>query len=235
MVCLDMWLGRSLWPELRKTILQLRQLQPNVMLRDRGIGNYGDYYTPERAVPGEKQAADAPWFVIYPLGTDFSFEADAAKHKGTAWIIRNLVDSVAKGGGFMVGVGPNATGEFHPEAQRQLRASGDWLKINGEAIYNTRPRDGTLWSEGDAVRYTRSKERRWVYAFSLQWPGKELLLTSVRPRSGSDIHLVGYRERLRWNYDGSRGLTISLPDNLQDANHQPGQFASAFKIETENG
>ncbi len=235
MVCLDMWLGRSLWPELRKTILQLRQLQPNVMFRNRGIGNYGDYYTPERVVPADKQTADAPWFVIYPLGTDFSYEADAARHKGTEWIVHNLVDSVAKGGGFMVGVGPSAAGEFHPEAQRQLRAAGDWLKINGEGIYGTRPRDGTLWSEGELIRYTRSKDRRWVYAFSLQWPGKELLLTSVMPRSGSDIHLLGYREPLRWNYDGNRGLTISLPDNLQDANHQPGRYAWTVKIETENG
>lgn len=235
MVCLDMWLGRSLWPELRKTILQIRQLQPNVMLRDRGIGNYGDYFTPERVVPSDKQAADAPWFVIYPLGTDFSYEPDAAKHKGTAWIVHNLVDSAAKGGGFMVGVGPNANGEFHPEAQRELRATGDWLKINGEAIFGTRPRDGKLWSEGDTVRYTRSKDRHWVYAFTLLWPGKELLLTSVRPRSGSDIYLLGFPGRLRWNYDASRGLTVSLLDNLQDLNHRPGQLAWIFKIEAENG
>lgn len=234
MVCLDMWLGRSLWPELRKTILQLRELQPNVMFRDRGIGNYGDYYTPERVVPGSKQTADAPWFVIYPLGTDFSYEADAAKHKGTGWIVRNLLDSVAKGGGFMVGVGPSATGEFHPEAQRQLRGAGDWLKVNREGIYSTRPRDGALWSEGDTIRYTRSKDRRWVYAFSLQWPEKQLVLTTVRPRAGSEIHLLGYPEPLRWNYDSSRGLAISLPSNLQDENRQPGQFAWAFKIEAEN-
>lgn len=235
MVCLDMWLGRSLWPELRKTILQLRQLQPNVMLRDRGIGNYGDYYTPERVVPSDKQATDAPWFVIYPLGTDFSYEPDAAKHKGTAWIIRNLVDSVAKGGGFMVGVGPSASGDFHPEAQRQMRATGDWLKINGQGIYNTRPRDGVLWAEGDAIRYTRSKDRRFVYAFILEWQGKELLLTSVRPRFESKIYLLGYPEPLRWNYHPSRGLSILLPDNLQDVTHRPGQFIWTFKIETKSG
>jgi len=235
MVCLDMWLDRSLWPELRKTILQLRNLQPNVMFRDRGIGNYGDYYTPERVVPSDKQAADVPWFVIYPLGTDFSYEPDAAKYKGTEWMVRNLVDSVAKGGGFMVGVGPNANGEFHPEAQRQLRATGDWLKINGEGIYNTRPRDGALWSEGDTIRYTRSKDMRLVYAFILQWPGKELALASVRPRSGSDIRLLGFSEPLRWNYDASRGLSVSFPENLQGAAHQPGQFAWTLKIETVNG
>ena len=235
MLCLDMWLGASLWPELRKTILQLRALQPNVMLRDRGIGNYGDYYTPERVVPGSKQAADGPWFVIYPLGTDFSYEPDAAKHKGTAWIVRNLVDSVAKGGGFMVGVGPDLIGKFHPEAVRQMKDAGAWLKVNGEGIYATRPRDGSLWSEGESVRYTRTKDKGSVYAFSLQWPGKELLLTAAKPRAGSEIHMLGYSDPLPWSYDAARGLTISLPDNLQDETHRPCQYAWAYKIETENG
>jgi alpha-L-fucosidase len=135
----------------------------------------------------------------------------------------------------MVGVGPSATGEFHPEAQRQLRGAGDWLKVNGEGIYSTRPRDGALWSEGDTIRYTRSKDGRWVYAFSLQWPETQLALTSVRPRAGSEIHLLDYPEPLRWNYDSSRGLVVSLPNNLQEPSRQAGQFAWAFKIEAENG
>ena len=135
----------------------------------------------------------------------------------------------------MVGVGPSATGEFHPEAQRQLRAAGDWLKINGEGIYNTRPRDGMLWSEGDTIRYTRSKDGRFVYAFVLQWPGKELSLSSVKPRSRSDIYLLGFAQQLHWSYDANRGLTVSFPDNLQDASHRPSQFAWGLKIEAENG
>src|ERR1039457_1199030 len=134
MMCLDMWLGPRCWPELRKTLLMMRALQPQVMLRNRGIGNYGDYYTPERVVPGSKETSDKPWFTIYPLGTDFSYDPDAAKYKGTAWIVHNLADSVAKGGGFMVGVGPSAHGEFHPEAIRQMKGAGAWLKVNGEAI-----------------------------------------------------------------------------------------------------
>ena len=63
-----------------------------------------------------------------------------------------------------------------------MRATGAWLKINGEAIYATRPRDES-WSEGESIRYTRTKDRKTVYAISLQWPGKELLLTTVRPHS----------------------------------------------------
>src|SRR5215469_14561822 len=145
MMCLDMSLGPRVWPELRKTLMKMRELQPDVMLRNRGIDNYGDYYTPERVVPGSNEASEKPWFCIYPLGSDFSYEPDAAKHKGTEWIVTNLVDTVAKGGGLMIGVGPSPRGEFHPEAIRQMRGAGKWLQVNGEAIYATRPREGTNW------------------------------------------------------------------------------------------
>ena len=159
MLCLDMWFGPKVWPQLRETILHLRKLQPDVMLRARGIGNYGDYYTPEGFVPGDKGNADTPWFVIYPLGSSFSYEQVAENHKGAAWVVRNLVDSVAKGGGFMVGIGPDGDGRFHPTAVSQLKEAGEWLKVNGAGIYATRPRDGDLWSDGPDIRFTRTKDR----------------------------------------------------------------------------
>jgi alpha-L-fucosidase len=67
MICLDIFLGPKVWPELRKTIMKVREIQPEVMFRDRGIGNYGDYYTPERVVPGSKVASTKPCFCIYPF------------------------------------------------------------------------------------------------------------------------------------------------------------------------
>jgi alpha-L-fucosidase len=231
MLCLDIHWGPKLWPRMRETILKLREIQPNVMLRNRGIGNYGDYYTPERVVPSGNVASEVPWMVIYPLGSDFSYEPDPAKHKGTGWIVQNLVDSVAKGGGFMVGVGPSAHGDFHPEAARQLRATGEWLKVNGEGIYATRAREGSSWAEGETIRFTRSKDRLFVYAHALNWPGKQLLLTSVKPKSGSDISMLGLRTPLKWNYDAARGLSIMIPDRLQNEDARPCQYAWTFKVE----
>jgi alpha-L-fucosidase len=235
MMCLDMWLGPRVWPELRKTILKLRELQPDVMLRNRGIGNYGDYYTPERVVPGSKEASDKPWFTIYPLGTDFSYDPDAAKYKGTAWIVHNLADAVAKGGGFMIGVGPSAHGEFHPEALRQMRGAGAWLKVNGEAIYATRAREGSLWSEGDAVRYTQTKDRRFVYAILTEWPGTQVTLKSVRPKDGSRATLLGSGANLSWAFDSAKGTTITLPESLQQGANRPCEHAWSLKIEAAEG
>jgi alpha-L-fucosidase len=230
LMCLDQWLGPAVWPQLRATMKYLRTLQPDVMFRARGIGNYGDYYTPEGFVPGAKENTAMPWMVIYPLGGMWSYQPDASKYHGGDWIVKNLVDIVAKGGNFMVGIGPDATGLFHPKAVEALQYAGAWLRVNGEAIFATRPRPGNDWKEGDAIRFTRTKDGRFIYAISLRWPGEKLVLKSVHPRPGSEITMLGLNTPLPWHSDNA-GLVIELPARLQDPANRPCVQAYTFKIE----
>jgi alpha-L-fucosidase len=146
--------------------------------------------------------------------------------------VHNLADAVAKGGGLQVGVGPSAHGEFHPEAIRQMKGAGAWLKVNGEAIYATRPRKGSLWSEGETVRYTRSKDSRFVYAILSEWPGTQLVLRKVRPAAGSMVALLGSNAKLSWKFDSAQGTIITLPDNLQQADNRPCKYAWTLKFNT---
>jgi alpha-L-fucosidase len=227
MLCLDQYLGKGVWPELKQTIKELRAIQPGIMFRARGIGNYGDYYTPEGFVPGDKENTDMPWMVIYPLATSFSFDKDGSKYKGTKWIIDNLVDAVAKGGNFMVGIGPDGKGNFHPKAVEQLDSTGAWLRVNGEGIYDTRAAD--IWKEGDDIRYTSSKDKAYVYVYSLSWPGKKMVLQSLKPDPGSKIYMFGVKKPLHWEYTDGQ-LVIALPDQLQVAAKRPCQDAWGFKI-----
>jgi alpha-L-fucosidase len=230
MICLDMWFGPSVWPKLRETILELRKIQPDVMLRARGIGNYGDYYTPEGFIPGDKSNTEVPWFVIYPLGRYFSYENDSAQHKGAKWIVKNIIDCAAKGGNFMVGIGPDGKGQFHPEAQRQLRQTGRWLRVYGESIYATRARDASSWKEGDNIRFTRSKDEKIIYAHCFDWPSGELTLKTVKPKKGSKIYLLGIDTPLEWEQNGAGELVIKTPESLLYAIPEDLRLAYSFKI-----
>ncbi|TAM93334.1 MAG: hypothetical protein EPN39_20360, partial [Chitinophagaceae bacterium] len=230
MIDLDQWLGPEVWPQLRDTMIYLRNLCPDVMYRARGIGNYGDYYTPEGFVPGNKENTDTPWFVIYPLGSSFSYDPHPGNYKGADWIVKNLIDSAAKGGNFMAAIGPDGTGKFHPTAVKQLRKTGAWLRVNGEGIYATRPREGDLWKEGEDIRFTRSKDKRTVYAFSYKWPQDKLILSSVKPRRDAEVYMMGMHTPLKWEYDSSRGLIIDIPGELKDTLPPDLQFSFGFKI-----
>jgi hypothetical protein len=105
-------------------------------------------------------------------GRGFSYGGADDHFKGSRWVIQNLADTVAKGGNFMVGIGPDRNGRFSPTAMNQLEEVGQWLKVNGEAIYETRPRPGDLWKEGEDVSFAESRPRKWRTACCKQreWP-----------------------------------------------------------------
>lgn len=63
----------------------------------------------------------------------------APRYRSAANVIHQLCDIVSKNGNLLLNVGPYADGSFHPDAVKELYAIGDWLQVNGEAIYGTHP------------------------------------------------------------------------------------------------
>ncbi|MDR1743046.1 MAG: alpha-L-fucosidase, partial [Dysgonamonadaceae bacterium] len=148
-------------------------------------------------------------------------------YKGSQWIIKNLIDAVAKGGSFMVGIGPDGDGRFHPAAIAQLEETGRWLSVNGEGIYNTRPR--RVWQEDD-IRFTQSKDGRTVYAFTNDLSGMEIRLKSVPVQAGTKVSLLGYNKPLKWEFSNNE-LVISVPKDLLSKMPPVAQEYWTFKIE----
>jgi alpha-L-fucosidase len=141
--------------------------------------------------------------------------------------VHNIVDTAAKRGNFQVGIGPDGTGRFHPAAIEQLKHVGTWLRVCGDGIYATRPREAANWREGESIRFTRTKDNRTVYCFALNWPGKSMVLQSVIPKPGTNITMFGYPEPMKWEFDPALGLKIEIPESLQAEDRRPSPYAWA--------
>lgn len=86
------------------------------------------------------QAKDFPWQTDDRLEDNITWcIVQNPKYKSACTIIHQLCDVTAKNGNLLLNVGPNADGSFHPDAVSILHEIGDWLRVNGEAIYHTRP------------------------------------------------------------------------------------------------
>ncbi|MBP5516299.1 MAG: alpha-L-fucosidase [Bacteroidales bacterium] len=131
-----------------------RDKNPDLIIVDRSVGGkYENYRTPEQTVP-DKPLLDYPWETCMSMGNSWSY-VDSDDYKSTNELIHTLVDVVAKGGNFLLNVGPNADGEIPEPCLQRMEEIGDWLKNNGYAIYGTRPL--APYVDG-RVRYTQSKD-----------------------------------------------------------------------------
>jgi alpha-L-fucosidase len=158
-----------------------------------------------------------------------------------------LVDIVSKNGALLLDVNPAADGVMPEPTVERLLAIGEWLRVNGEAIYGTRP--WKVYGEGPTEvkpgsfgemktsEFTASDFRftsRWktLYAIALGWPqdAPELIMKSPNINDKllakgeiTNIALLGSDEKLTWRHD-AEGLKINLPAQ------KPGNYAHVFKI-----
>lgn len=212
----------AMWPDIKRVIKHARRLQPDVLFRERGIGAYGDFHTPEWHIPDdpnrcEYQSNVRLGQVIYPCWDE---PAD--------WIVEKLIDVVARGGNLQIGYNPLSSGAFPIDAQDRLRTVGQWLAINGQAIYATRPLGPGRFGEGAHVRYTRSKDGRFVYALVTRWPGRELTLRTVR--TSGPVSLLGVPDLNLPVRQTDVDLTISLPKSLPECALRPCARAWVFRL-----
>ncbi len=231
---LDHGLSIDLWDEFKTTLKIIRKNQPNIMIRHRGIGDWGDYFSPEGWHPDNYYDVRIhnrkPWTVIGSTGLHpgYSLPKDQ-KLEPIDSLIHKLIVIVSIGGNLQVGFGPGPDGKFDKAVVNYLEKIGDWLKINGEAIYSTRPR--FIYKEGDSIRFTRSKDHSKIYAIALHWPGQKLILKSVNAVPESSINLLGYEKPLSWTQSDNE-LTIYIPEELQNENNRACKYAYAFRINT---
>jgi alpha-L-fucosidase len=200
---------------------------PGILFVDRAVGGpYEDYRTPEQEVP--EKPLDYPWETCMTMGNSWSYVPDDV-YKSSTRLIHLLVDIVAKGGNFLLNIGPDPTGTLPPESLQRLRDIGTWMKVNGSAIYETRP--VAPYKEG-RICFTRSRSGA-IHAIYLadeaegQMPGS-LWLQSISPRPNSTVRMLGVKEPLLWEKNG-KGTLLRIPPEVAAA--PPCKYAWAFTIE----
>ena len=126
-------------PERAAEIVALVNQHPNLIWNNRLGGGYkGDTETPEQTIPAQGFPG-RDWESCMTINDTWGYKSYDTNFKSTETLLRNLIDIASKGGNYLLNVGPDSNGVIPaPEAER-LRAMGQWLAVNGEAIYNTAP------------------------------------------------------------------------------------------------
>lgn len=115
-----------------------------------GHGNQHGFKTPEYS--GGIIETNRPWAECRGLGRSFALNRNEplSNYITSDQLIRHFVKLVAAGGGMTLNVGPSADGKIPLLQQERLMDLGKWLKINGEAIYGSRPYT-KIYEEKDVV------------------------------------------------------------------------------------
>jgi len=95
-----------------------------------------------------------------------------------------------------------------------LNEIGDWIKINGEAIYNTRMY--TCYGEGTSIRFTQSKDGKTRYIFLFNFPEGKLELTKFAFIKSAKFQMLGTNKQLSWRQK-AQGVEIDIPLSLKKA------------------
>jgi alpha-L-fucosidase len=203
-----------------------RSHQPGLIVVDRTVtGLYENYRTPEQEVP--EKPLPYVWETCMTMGDSWSYVPND-RYKPTRRLIHLLVDIVSKGGNFLLNIGPSAEGELPAGSLERLKEIGAWMKVNGEAIYGTRPI--APYKEAK-VRFT-AKPDGTLYAIFLAdedetTPPAKIMLYSHAPGPKGRVELLGFAGALRWEAVGE-GVLIELP--AAAIKNPPGRHAWALKI-----
>jgi alpha-L-fucosidase len=201
-------------------------LQPNIITNDRlKRPNFpGDYKTPEQKIPNLSELDGRDWETCMTMNGTWGYKSYDHNWKPVKTLVRNLVDIASKGGNYLLNVGPTAEGEFPAESIQSLKGIGEWMKMNGEAIYSTKGNSLKPQSWG---RITRRQQggNTVLYLSVFDWPANGSLEVTGLNKKVKSASVIG-GGAVKYSTSGDNTV-LALP--AQGTN----DIATVIKVEVE--
>lgn len=188
-------------------------------------GKHGSFYTTEYGAGNiDANSPKRPWEECRGIGESFGYNRfeNLEDYSSSQKLIHTLISIVAGGGNFLLNIGPTADGRIPVIMQQRLSDMGDWLRVNGTAIYGTRKATGLVQSAEKHHHFTENQEN--IYLLATKWTDKIELQSSFQPKS---IKLLGYEGNIKFTYKQGKIVLICptfTPENI------PSLHAWAFEI-----
>ncbi|XID93129.1 alpha-L-fucosidase [Paenibacillaceae bacterium WGS1546] len=218
--------GKDEWQS-ERFVDMVRSLQPNILINDR-LGVPGDITTPEQYQPREWIKIDGRpvlWEACHTFSGSWGYYRDEESWKSTEQILRMLIDTVSKGGNFLLNVGPNARGELDERAVERLEEIGVWMRKHARSIHGCTAAPAHLPACPEDCRFTYNPKTNRLYLHLFAWPFKQLHLADFSGLveyaqlldDASEIRMVEGEKKLTMEagaFDEGRPanmLTLQLP------------------------
>lgn len=195
-------------------------INPNVVVNRRVGYAFGDYLDAgDNVIPSADAKMTKHWETCGTTNNSWGYKPYDTDWKSTRELLYYLIDIVSKGGNYLLNIGPDGKGAVPEKSAQGLREMGEWLSINGEAIYGSvrwkiahEGQDETLLKgtghraeKGFARKFSSedfwftAKENK-VYAISLVQAGEKVSIKSLNKSAGQikNIRLLGSNKSIKW-------------------------------------
>lgn len=191
----------------------LHTLDPKLIINDR-VKGAGDYETPEQYIPSNGLPGH-DWETCMTMNDTWGFKKDDTNWKSAATLIRNVVDIASKGGNYLLNVGPTAEGTIPDPSVERLKEIGQWMNVNGSAIYGSSASPFTRQLPWGRCTTKTSRHATTLYLHVFDWPADGKLDVPLLNKIKSASLLAGPSAPLKTEA-GKNGMTIFLPQDAPD-------------------